>query len=956
MEGRRETSDIIDQQAGVIPRSIYHIFQTLESNKTEYTIKVSCMELYNEELQDLLTDRQNKLKIFDDNSGRKGTVVSGLEEIVVQDASHIITILEEAQKRRQIAETNLNKSSSRSHCITTITIHMREVNDEGEEFIKTGKLNLVDLAGSENIGRSGAVKQRAKEAGMINQSLLTLGRVITALTEHSPHVPYRESKLTRILQDSLGGRTKTCLIATVSPSIMCLEETLSTLDYAHKAKSIKNKPEVNMKVSKSQLIKEMSSDMEKLKAELNAQRLKNGIYLSPEAFEENNRKIQEQESTIRDLEDQLQLKVKEFEELATFFKAKERELQQEIFNHTETKTVLSITKNTLQKTENDLILTKDELGKTTFILEKTEENEVELLREAHYLLDNLKESMSDVDGFLSKVERKSKVEHENLSLTQQFKNIMSDKMEQSEQDIRQLKNIFDAINGSAKCSIDEFIENKSSNSRLLSQQINDMTNCFTHSQKELYDMVEQRCLAHSDSLSNLSQTNEAFEMSMVKALSTMKSVFEMSVNIIQQQVDSQSKEIVQLNNYFIDTLTRNTKYMEAFTTKQTEVMTDLSQQIEKTAEQHVKQTNEHTQKLKEMFDKQKKSNSILKQELLRNVETMIDSAICKQENDFGQSVTGIQQFFGESIQSVQSMDTSIKAGAETTSSNMERLKANMSTNQQDALQSVTKSRLNLEASLNTVSSQATMLTTDFNNFFNHSNTSVTTNTRNLHSHIDNSNAALVVFKDGFSAASSKNSSTYQELTAQLQSQNLSFSSSLDQFIEKQTSIHNTQLETVEEFKTKFINEKVNDMKRSLDNFVLNTDKSTGSTPQKKKRKLPEALSKTKPREELVEMYRITMPPNVEKEQVVQSPPLEDAMLDETSEADTVSTNSNKENIDETLASVVIPPPIKKEKVVLAPNATGVTKKKPTTQKPGITKVLRTTNSRNEHLGGVSSFR
>ena len=230
MEGRRDSSDLTDSQAGVIPRSIYHIFRTLETNQTEYTVKVSCMELYNEELQDLLTDRQNKLKIFDDSTGRKGTVVAGLEEINVRDASQIISIVEDAQKRRQMAETNLNKSSSRSHCITTITIHMREVNDEGEEFIKTGKLNLVDLAGSENIGRSGAVKQRAKEAGMINQSLLTLGRVITALTEHSPHIPYRESKLTRILQDSLGGKTKTCLIATISPSVLCIEESLSTVD------------------------------------------------------------------------------------------------------------------------------------------------------------------------------------------------------------------------------------------------------------------------------------------------------------------------------------------------------------------------------------------------------------------------------------------------------------------------------------------------------------------------------------------------------------------------------------------------------------------------------------------------------------------------------------------------------------------------------------------------------
>ena len=107
------------------------------------------------------------------------------------------------------------------------------------------KLNLVDLAGSEkNIGRSGAVDKRAREAGNSSQSLLTLGRVITALVERTPHVPYRESKLTRILQDSLGGHTRTSIIATVSPASLNLEETLSTLEYAHRAKNILSKPEV----------------------------------------------------------------------------------------------------------------------------------------------------------------------------------------------------------------------------------------------------------------------------------------------------------------------------------------------------------------------------------------------------------------------------------------------------------------------------------------------------------------------------------------------------------------------------------------------------------------------------------------------------------------------------------------------------------------------------------------
>lgn len=153
-------------------------------------------------------------------------------------------------------------------------------------MLKVGKFNLVDLAGSEAIGRSGATDKRAREAGMINQSLLTLGRVISALVEKGSHIPYRESKLTRLLQDSLGGRTKTCIVATVSPTRSNMEETLSTLDYAIRAKSIRNRPEVNAHLTKTGLLKEYLGDIERLKNEVLAARDKNGIYIPEEQWRE----------------------------------------------------------------------------------------------------------------------------------------------------------------------------------------------------------------------------------------------------------------------------------------------------------------------------------------------------------------------------------------------------------------------------------------------------------------------------------------------------------------------------------------------------------------------------------------------------------------------------------------------------------------------------------------------
>jgi len=216
---------------------------------------------------------------------KKGSViVRGLEEVIVGNKNEVYKLLEKGSKRRQTAATLMNSQSSRSHTIFTITVHIKESTIENEDIVRVGKLNLVDLAGSENIGRSGAIDRRACEAGNINKSLLTLGRCITSLVEQTPHVPYRESKLTRLLQDSLGGKTKTSIIATVSPSHCNLEETLSTLDYASRAKNIKNKPEVNQKFTKKALIKEYTDEIEKLKRDLVATRDKNGVYVAEENY------------------------------------------------------------------------------------------------------------------------------------------------------------------------------------------------------------------------------------------------------------------------------------------------------------------------------------------------------------------------------------------------------------------------------------------------------------------------------------------------------------------------------------------------------------------------------------------------------------------------------------------------------------------------------------------------
>lgn len=172
---------------------------------------------------------------------------------------------------------------------------------------------MVDLAGSECIGRSGAQDSRAREAGKINQSLLTLGRVINALVEGAGYIPYRDSKLTRILQESLGGRSKTVIVATISPSLVCVDETCSTLLYANRAKNIKNKPQVNQTTTGQFYMKELLKQLIDLKEANKTMREKSGVYLSNEKYQEMVNQLEENKVQADQLNAQIATKTEELE-------------------------------------------------------------------------------------------------------------------------------------------------------------------------------------------------------------------------------------------------------------------------------------------------------------------------------------------------------------------------------------------------------------------------------------------------------------------------------------------------------------------------------------------------------------------------------------------------------------------------------------------------------------------
>lgn len=189
-----DTLGLLSDSAGIIPRVLHSLFTKLEAEECESSVKCSFIELYNEELRDLLSvDEHVKLKIFEDGQrkGHGATIVQGMEESHIKNAAAGITLLQSGSHKRQVAATKCNDLSSRGHTVFTVTAYIKRIAENGEEFVSAGKLNLVDLAGSENIQRSGAENKRAAEAGLINKSLLTLGRVINALVEKGSHIPYR---------------------------------------------------------------------------------------------------------------------------------------------------------------------------------------------------------------------------------------------------------------------------------------------------------------------------------------------------------------------------------------------------------------------------------------------------------------------------------------------------------------------------------------------------------------------------------------------------------------------------------------------------------------------------------------------------------------------------------------------------------------------------------------------
>ena len=251
---------------GIIPNAFGHIFGFIKTEESKrFLVRCSFVEIYNEEVRDLLGNSNQKLDIREDP--KKGTFVKDLTYVTLKDTVDIENCLDRGNKNRHVGATSMNDQSSRSHSLFTVYVEIEEKLDENNKKLRSGKLNLVDLAGSERVGKTNATGQTFDEGKKINLSLTALGSVIDALASNRKHIPYKDSKLTRLLADSLGGNTKTVMFANISPASYNYEETVGTLRYASRAKLIKNAPKIN-EDPKDALLRKYEEEIKALKEQL----------------------------------------------------------------------------------------------------------------------------------------------------------------------------------------------------------------------------------------------------------------------------------------------------------------------------------------------------------------------------------------------------------------------------------------------------------------------------------------------------------------------------------------------------------------------------------------------------------------------------------------------------------------------------------------------------------------
>ncbi|XP_058446647.1 kinesin-like protein KIF3A [Malaya genurostris] len=500
------------QTKGIIPNTFAHIFGHIARAKEnqKFLVRVSYMEIYNEEVRDLLGKEIHKSLEVKERADI-GIFVKDLSGYVVHNADDLDNIMKLGNKNRVVGATKMNSESSRSHAIFSITVESSETDENGKQFVKMGKLQLVDLAGSERQSKTQSSGLRLKEATKINLSLSVLGNVISALVDgKSTHIPYRNSKLTRLLQDSLGGNSKTVMCASISPADSNYVETISTLRYACRAKNIQNLAHINDE-PKDALLRHFQDEIKELKRQLEEGIFLNGIGTDDEEDEENDDEDEEEDEIEPDEvkeRERMEKKEKRRNEKAKEKKEKadaEKELLEKkaIENEQEisrAKSEQDQLRAKLSSLENKILVGGENL------LEKAQTQEV-LLEKSIAELEQRTKTERELEENLQKIEaeridieeRYSSLQEECVGKTKKLQRVMSMLMsikselaDQQQEQQREKEGIYESIRSlSRELALCELVINS-----YIPKEYQNMIEKFTHWNEDIGEW-QLKCVAYT---------------------------------------------------------------------------------------------------------------------------------------------------------------------------------------------------------------------------------------------------------------------------------------------------------------------------------------------------------------------------------------------------------------------------------------------------------------------------
>lgn len=633
-------------ESGMIPRAVRDVFDHLQKNMdVEYSVRVSHMELFNEELIDLLGSPADEkpLRLFE--HPKEGVTVHNLEQVPVTSADAIFKILRRSSVRRREAATKLNASSSRSHCIFTVTIQTKESTSDNGELIRIGRLHLIDLAGSENVVKAGTINSSdaKRETGVINQSLLVLGRVITALSENRPHVPYRESKLTRLMADAIGGKNKTAMIACITQAASSYDETQATLEYAAAARKIKNKPEVNAKITKKAVIKEYLHEIERLKMQVNAAREKNGVYLSPEEFQQMEEQLKAFKERAAKLETELSAKAKQLEDASSLLSTANEKLKDTTETLTMTQSDLEETRATLSETQGTLEQTQDALEENVEVIRHQSTTEKVLFRNATRILDTLDVREQEVEALHAKIDRKRHMEEENRAISASFREYVGGKVQDMTAQLERFRGMQSEQLATIRDTVHKFMEEKTADMDKLCEKLDSLQDMLQTSAGLRGAAISAHTEDTGRQLAALEDKAAHGRTAIDNALTKFTEEAERTVSKWRADLDTQRGEVTE---WSVNTTAALQMLLDAqgeWSEEHVAELRGLKASLERNTAAALAWAEEHRNTVEKALSEHKARTEARQREMTRQVSDLVSNFVASQQKAMAENIAALQK-------------------------------------------------------------------------------------------------------------------------------------------------------------------------------------------------------------------------------------------------------------------------------------------------------------------------